>query len=104
MITLTILLMATLVFVSRYIFLEPKLPLRLNQNTLTFLSYAAPAVLSAILAPIVLIHNGALDLSMSNLYLISALVALILAYFTRNTLLTTVFSMALFFLLKSQTA
>jgi len=97
MIWFMILGMASLVFVSRYLFLEPKLPLVLSKNTLKFLSYSAPAVLTAILAPIVFIREGALSLSLDNHYLLAAIVACLLAYFTRNTLLTVVVSMALFF-------
>jgi len=103
MIWLTILAMAALVFASRYLFLEPKLPVRLSKQTLTFLSYSAPAVLTAIVAPIVLVQEGSdgssLDLSLSNSYLIGALLAIILAYTTRNVLLTTMISMGLFFMI-----
>ena len=99
MITLTIFLMAAIIFCSRYLFLEPRLPVRLSSNTLKFLSYSAPAVLSAIWAPIVFIQENSLDISLNNNYLICAVVAIVLAITTRNTLLTTVLSMALFFLL-----
>ena len=97
MIWLTIITMAALVFGSRYLFLEPKLPLRLCKNTLVFLSYSAPAVLTAIFEPIVFVREGQLDLSVDNSYLICALVAALLSYTTRNVLLTTVVSMGLFF-------
>ena len=97
MIWLTLGLMAMIIFVSRYLFLEPKLPIKLNEKTLQFLSYAAPAVLTAIAAPIVLVHKHSLHLSMSNNYLIGAVIACLLAYFTRNTLLTVLVSMGVFF-------
>lgn len=100
MITLTILLMAAIIFCSRYLFLEPRLPVKLSSNTLKFLSYSAPAVLSAIWAPIVFIQDHALSISLDNNYLICAGVAIVLAITTRNTLLTTVLSMALFFVLR----
>jgi len=96
---LIILSMAAVVFVSRHLLLEPKLPIRLSKNTLTFLSYSAPAVLTAILAPIVFVPEGQLAISVHNPYLTCALVATVLAYGTRNTLLTTVLSMGLFFIL-----
>lgn len=99
MIWLTIITMAILVFGSRYLFLEPKLPVRLSKNTLTFLSYSAPAVLTAIFAPIVFIREGELALSLDNSYLIAAVLAVLLAYTTRNILLTTVVSMGLFFII-----
>ncbi|ABI73072.1 branched-chain amino acid ABC transporter [Shewanella sp. 11B5] len=96
---LIILSMAAVVFVSRHLLLEPKLPIRLSKNTLTFLSYSAPAVLTAILAPIVFAPEGQLAISVHNPYLTCALVATVLAYVTRNTLLTTLLSMGLFFIL-----
>jgi len=94
---LTLVFMALLVFVSRYLFLEPKLPLKLHKSTLTFLGYAAPAVLTAIIAPLVMIKDNALHMSLSNNYLVGAVIACLLAYFTRNTLLTVVVSMGIFF-------
>lgn len=97
MIWLIIIGMASLVFMSRYIFLEPKLPLRLSKSTQRFLSYSAPAVLTAILAPIVFIRENMLNISVDNNYLIGAVIACLLAYFTRNTLLTALVSMGIFF-------
>lgn len=58
MIMLSILLMTLLVFTSRYLFLEPKLPLKLSTRTQKILNYASPAVLTAIWAPIVFIPEG----------------------------------------------
>lgn len=92
--------MATIIFFSRYLFLEPRLPVKLSSGTLKFLSYSAPAVLSAIWAPIVFIQEHELNISLDNNYLICAAVAIVLAITTRNTLITTILSMALFFLLK----
>ncbi len=51
MIWLTILTMALLVILSRYVLLEPGLPIRLGKKTQAFLGFSAPAVLSAIFAP-----------------------------------------------------
>lgn len=98
MIWLTIILMTVIIFFSRYIFIEPKLPLRLNANAVKFLSYSAPAVLTAILAPIVFIQDNTLHLNLDNSYLIGAVFAVLLILITRNTLLTAVLSMLLFFL------
>ena len=41
MIWLIILSMAAVVFISRHLLLEPKLPIRLSKNTLTFISRPA---------------------------------------------------------------
>lgn len=104
MIWLTIILMTVIIFISRYIFIEPKLPLRLNPGMVKFLSYSAPAVLTAILAPIVFLQdlgsgNNTLHLNLDNSYLIGAVFAVLLILLTRNTLLTAVLSMLLFFLI-----
>ena len=94
----TLLLMAAVVFISRYLFLEPRLPLRLGPKILHFLHYTGPAALTAIWAPIVFHREGELNLAINNPYFIAAIIAAILAVTTRNVLLTTVLSMALFFM------
>ncbi len=99
--TWTVLLtMAALVFISRYLFLEPRLPIRLGPRTLHFLHYTGPAVLTGIWAPIVFNQNNTLDFSLQNPYFTAAIAAAIIAFTTRNVLLTTVISMALFFFLR----
>lgn len=99
MIWLTIFAMAALVFTSRYLFLEPKLPLRLNHKTQRFLSFASPAILTAIWAPIVFLPHGSLDIGLKNPYLLAAVIAFVVAWKTKNTLLTTIVSMSAFFIL-----
>ncbi|MBY7719291.1 AzlD domain-containing protein [Vibrio parahaemolyticus] len=96
MIMLSILLMTLLVFTSRYLFLEPKLPLKLGTRTQKILNYASPAVLTAIWAPIVFIPEGELSVSVQTPFLLAALIA----YLTKNVLLTTVVSMVAFLLLR----
>lgn len=100
MIMLSILAMTFLVFASRYLFLEPHLPLRLNPQTQRLLKYSSPAVLTAIWAPIVFIPEQELWVSASNPYLIGAVVAALLAWRTKNVLLTTLVSMVVFLVLK----
>ncbi|CAE6937704.1 hypothetical protein ACOMICROBIO_FLGHMIGD_03853 [Vibrio sp. B1FLJ16] len=100
MIMLSILLMTALVFTSRYLFLEPKLPVRLGTRTQNILSYASPTVLTAIWAPIVFIPEGELGLSLQNPFLLAAIIAAVIAYLTKNVLLTTVVSMVAFLILR----
>ena len=100
MIWITIITMAILVFCSRYIFLAPKLPITLNAEAEKFLSYASPAVLTSIWAPIVFLPNGELSLTWSNPYLIAAILAAITAWKSKSILLTAVLSMAVFFTLQ----
>ncbi|KJY84473.1 branched-chain amino acid ABC transporter [Vibrio galatheae] len=100
MIMLSILAMTVLVFASRYLFLEPRLPLRLNTQTQRLLKYSSPAVLTAIWAPIVFMPQQTVWLSPSNPYLVAALLAAVIAWKTKNVLLTTLVSMVIFLCLK----
>ena len=97
MIWTTLLLMAALVFASRYLFLEPALPVRLGPRVLHFLHFSGPAVLTAIWAPIVFNRQGEINLSITDPYIMGAACAALLAVTTRNIILTTMLSMALFF-------
>jgi branched-subunit amino acid transport protein len=54
------------------------------------LHYVPPAVLSAIVFPELFLHNGTLDLSLTNVRLLAGLVAIVVAWYSRNTLLTIV--------------
>lgn len=97
---LTLFLMMILVFTSRYLFLEPKLPFKISGKWLHFLDYTGPAVLTAIWAPIVFVKDQTLNLDATNPYLIAASLAITLALITRNVLLTTVISMLFFFFIQ----
>ncbi|EGQ9611772.1 AzlD domain-containing protein [Vibrio cholerae] len=100
MIMLSIFAMTALVFLSRYLFLEPKLPLRLSPALQRLLSYSGPAVLTAIWAPIVFMPEKNLWLEWNNPYLLAALLSGVLAWLSKNVLLTTVVGMGSFLLLK----
>ncbi len=93
---LTIVLMAVITFTTRYIFIHPKLPVRLGPKMATFLSFSAPAVLTAIWVPIVFVHDGQLNVSVTNPYLIGAIAAVIIARKTSNIYLT-LFGSVIFF-------
>ncbi|CAH8194503.1 MULTISPECIES: AzlD domain-containing protein [Vibrio] len=99
MIMLSILAMTALVFTSRYLFLEPKLPLRLSPAIQRLLSYSSPAVLTAIWAPIVFMPETDLWINAHNPYLWAAALAGLIAWKTKNVLLTTVASMVVFLVL-----
>ncbi|HAS64092.1 MAG TPA: branched-chain amino acid ABC transporter [Vibrio sp.] len=98
---LAILAMAALVFFSRYVFLEPKLPLRLAPQLQSMLGYSGPAVLTAILAPIVFAPEDELWVAADNPYLLCAILASVIIYKTGNVLLTTVLSMVIFLILNN---
>jgi len=92
--------MGVLVFLNRYVFLEPRLPVRLSSNARQFLGFAVPGMLTAICGPIVFMPDKQLNLQWDNPYLISSLVAVGLVLYTRNTLLSMLLSMGFFFLLR----
>ena len=64
------------------------------------LHYVPPAVLSAIVFPELFLRDGALDLSPGNYRLLAGLVAVAVAWFSKNTLITIVAGMIALFLLR----
>ncbi|OAN17851.1 branched-chain amino acid ABC transporter [Photobacterium jeanii] len=98
MIMISILAMTAIVFFSRYIFLEPRVPLKLNNHALRVLSYSSPAILTAIWAPIIFIpeSEGKLFISYQNPYLLAAIIAGLLVWKTGNVLLSIILSMGAF--------
>lgn len=100
MIMLLILAMGLLVFLNRYAFLEPRLPLRLSSNARQFLGFAVPGMLTAICGPIVFMPGHQLDLSPANPYLLGSVVAIVLVLWTRSVLLSMLLSMGFFFVLR----
>jgi branched-subunit amino acid transport protein len=101
MIWLLIFAMGAVVFLNRYAFLEPRLPLRLSSNARQFLGFAVPGMLTAICGPIIFMPEHQLDLSLLNPYLLGSLVAITLVLLTRSVLLSMLVSMLIFFLLRS---
>jgi len=65
------------------------------------LRYVPPAVLSAIIAPALLRPDGPLDLSASNLRLLAGLVAILVAWVSKNVMLTIAAGMGAFWLLNT---
>ena len=64
------------------------------------LRYVPPAVLSAIVFPELFFHEQTLNLSLDNTRLLAGLVAILVAWFSRNTLVTIVAGMLALFLLE----
>jgi branched-subunit amino acid transport protein len=64
------------------------------------LHYVPPAVLSAIIFPELFLSDGALNLSLDNTRLLAGLVAILVAWFSRNTLVTIIAGMLALFLLQ----
>lgn len=100
MVWAVILGMGLIVFFNRYVFLEPRLPIRLGSNVRQFLSFAVPGMLTAICGPIVFLPEHQLNLRVDNPYLLGAVVAVALVLWTRNVLLSVLLSMGAFYLLR----
>ena len=64
------------------------------------LHYVPPAVLSAIVFPELFLHNGELYLSFGNVRLLAGLIAMAVAWFTKNTLITILVGMIALFVLQ----
>ena len=96
----TIILMACVTFSSRYLFLHHKLPFSVGPKLQQFLSYSAPAVLTAIWVPIVLLEKGELKLDWHNPYIPAALVAIAVAARTKNIYFTSLAGLSIFYLLR----
>ncbi len=93
---MTILLLACITFTTRYLFLEGRLPIRLGPNVRHLLSYSGPAVLTAIAAPILIVHKQQLDLASDNAYLWGALMAIVVAHKTGSVYWTIGLGMLIF--------
>ena len=64
------------------------------------LHYVPPAVLSALIFPELFLPNGTMDLTLGNHRLLAGLVAVLVAWFSKNTLITILAGMIALFLLQ----
>jgi branched-subunit amino acid transport protein len=64
------------------------------------LHYVPPAVLSAIVFPELFLTDGALNLSFGNYRLLAGVIAMMVAWFTKNTLITIIVGMIALLLLR----
>lgn len=64
------------------------------------LHYVPPAVLSAIIFPELFMHEGAVNLVLDNTRLLAGLLAILVAWFSRNTLITIIVGMIALFVLQ----
>jgi branched-subunit amino acid transport protein len=79
-----------------YLFGRLHIPETLRQA----LRYVPPAVLSAIVFPELFLHEGTWNLSLENTRLLAGLVAILVAWISRNTLITIIAGMLALFLLQ----
>lgn len=64
------------------------------------LNYVPPAVLTAIIVPEILLHSGQIDISFNNSRLLAGILAILISYLTRSTLITILFGMIALWLLQ----
>lgn len=88
--------MVLVTFGVRYPVLALVSRLTLPAPLLEALKFIPPAVLTAIIAPAVLQPQGHMDLGLGNAYLYAAIAAALIAWRTKNLLLTIVLGMAVF--------
>lgn len=101
MMWLILVLMAVTTFAFRYLFFSGYLRFEAGPRLERFLSFSAPAVLTAMAAPIVVAPAGELALTMTSPYLIGGLTAVVLSRLSRSLLLVVVVSLAVFTLTQS---
>jgi branched-subunit amino acid transport protein len=99
---LVMLLGGLITFLIRFslIYLLAEGRLQVPETVRRALHYVPPAVLSAIVFPELFFHEGALDLSLENARLLAGLIAIAVAWFTRNTLITILAGMIALFVLQ----
>ena len=91
-------ILAIVVFMNRYLLLEPNLPLRLPKWFQQSLQYSAPCLLTAIATPIVFMDGqGAFRETLLNPYFLATLLTIGIAYKVKHTLLTIILSLACFY-------
>ncbi|MBK5145731.1 AzlD domain-containing protein [Budviciaceae bacterium BWR-B9] len=100
MIWLVIFTTALVVFVNRYLFLEPSLPIKLSPTIKKLLGFSIPAILTAICGPIIFLDDHGFRELPLNPYFIGAVISVLLALFIRNTLVSVILSLLIFMLLK----
>jgi branched-subunit amino acid transport protein len=95
---LVMLLGGLITFAIRFSFIYLFGKFHIPETVRRALHYVPPAVLSAIVFPELFLQDGILDLSLHNIRLLAGLVAIVVAWYSKNTLLTIVIGMLALFL------
>ncbi|HEY9878814.1 MAG TPA: AzlD domain-containing protein [Leptolyngbyaceae cyanobacterium] len=90
--------MALITFLIRYSLIALSGRLRLSPTLLQALQFVPPAVLTAIIVPLVLMPTGSLWVGWDNARLAGAIAALLIGFWRKNLLLTIVSGMGVFLL------
>jgi branched-subunit amino acid transport protein len=91
---LTILLAGLATYAIRLSFIQLLANREIPPFILKALQFVPPAVLTAIIAPELFIQNGSLSLDLANGRLVAGLIAILVAWRTRNVVLTILVGMA----------
>ncbi|MCL2309045.1 MAG: AzlD domain-containing protein [Proteobacteria bacterium] len=90
-----------LTFLLRFSFIAGGRLLPQSPELRHLLRYVPPAVLAALIAPEIFVHNGTLSLGFDNIRLWAALAAMAAAYLTRHVLATIAAGMAALWFLQA---
>lgn len=74
--------------------------IQISETMRRALHYVPPAVLSALVFPDLFLHTGKFDVTLDNHRLLAGLAAVVIAWISKNTLLTIVAGLVVFFLLQ----
>ncbi|KRW61305.1 AzlD domain-containing protein [Pseudomonas sp. TTU2014-080ASC] len=91
--------LATIVFINRYIFLEPNTPVRIPKILHEALDYSAPCLLTAICGPIILMNGDTLRNFPENPYFWGAITTVLVAIYVRQMVTAVLISLLIFYTL-----
>jgi len=97
---LTILLAGLATFATRLSFIQLYGRRTFPEWLARSLRFVPPAVLTAIIIPELLVHDGGLDLSFGNFRLLAGIIAALVAWRTKNVMLTVLVGMAVLWALQ----
>lgn len=60
------------------------------KGLLKYMGYIAPSILTALITPAIFIQKGKLYLSFSNIYIVAAIITSLVAYFSKNMLVSVI--------------
>ena len=95
---LVMLLGGVITFGMRFLFIYLFGRLHIPETVRRALHYVPPAVLSAIIFPELFLDHGKLNIALDNFRLLAGLVAVAVAWFSKNTLVTIIAGMIALFL------
>ncbi|MDQ8952476.1 AzlD domain-containing protein [Acinetobacter rudis] len=96
---IVIVAMSILVFFNRYLFLEPRIGLKLPHPIQRMLHYSAPCLLTAMCVPVIFYDAQQFRPLFNNAYLYAALATSVFYLTTKHLLASAIFGFIIFYLL-----